>query len=93
MVDYNVGDTVRRTVGEFGGMYVGDTDRVVAVFPDEVTLEKYGYGHDPAKLTKCAPVFDPDVAVELKERAMQAVAKYNEYLKLYTPPFNPLVVE
>ena len=93
MIDYKVGDTVCRIKGEFNGMFTGDTARVLAVGVDEVSLTKYGYGHDPAALTKCAPVFDPDVAAELKEEAMHAVNKYNEYLKLYTPQFSPLVVE
>lgn len=75
------------------GMSPGDTARVLEVAVDEVTLTKYGCGHDPSSLVKCDPVFDPDEAAKLKEEAMQAVAKYNEYLKLYTPPFKPLVLE
>lgn len=92
MVDYKVGDTVRRTGARYGGMSPGDTARALMA-EGEVALTKYGRDHDPSSLIKCDPVFDPDEAAKLKAEAMQAVAKYNEYLKLYIPPFKPLVLE
>lgn len=93
MVDYKVGDTVRRTMGRHNGMCTGDTAGVLAVHADEVTLTKYGCGHDPAKLIKCTPVFDPDVAAELRAEALAAIDKYNEHLALWEPLLKPLVLK
>ncbi|QHJ80657.1 MAG: hypothetical protein [Caudoviricetes sp.] len=93
MVDYKVGDTVQRIRDGHCGMGVGDTDRVLAMQSDEVTLSKYGSGHDPAKLRKVEPMFDVVVAAKLRAEALEAITAYNAHLALYEPLFKPLVLE
>jgi hypothetical protein len=45
-----IGDTVKRVIGSFNGMQCGDTDRVTAVFPEEVNLANYPGFHGTGNL-------------------------------------------
>lgn len=93
MVDYVVGDTVRRVTGSYKGMGVGDTGIVLSLGYDSVCIKGFGDGHSPEAFKKCIPVFDAEVAAELRAEALAAVARYNAHLALYEPPFKPLVLE
>lgn len=92
MVDYKVGNTVQRIRGEYCGMKVGDTGVVLSLGDDSVEIKGFGDGHCPGFFKKVPPVFDPDVAAELRAEALAAIAKYNEHLALYEPLFKPLVL-
>lgn len=71
-----VGDTVKRTEGDFCGMQVGDTDVVVAVSNHDIRLKTYEGGHSPDKLEVIGAAWEGKFADEMTPEEFGAFATY-----------------
>ena len=95
MAKFKKGDKVKRIGGAYRGMGVGDIDTVVYPEEDQVLLEKFGAGHNPACLVLVEQAgWDYAEARRLQEAANAAVEAYNEYIKckptdVFPEVFNP----
>lgn len=81
--------------GHYADMGPGDIDTVVYADSEEMVLDKFGRGHNPASFTLVGDAgWDYAEADRLERAAKDAIKSYNEYVqrqpkRVYLPMYLP----